>query len=100
MLIPFSILKNVSHKAKNQHLRRIKTDYKVYVNSRKKFIQPVTFLMSDEKPTSARPNHHRCACCTKAKFEIPEEMMTEEMKVLKENMTEEEFEALMKGMMS
>lgn len=99
MLIPFSILKNVRHKAKNQHLLRSKTDYKVYVNSRKKFIQLVTFLMSDDNPTSTRPNHHRCACCTKAKFEIPEEMMTEEMKILKENLSEEEFEELMKGLM-
>ncbi|MGE3279075.1 MAG: hypothetical protein AB7J40_04810 [Candidatus Altimarinota bacterium] len=55
--------------------------------------------MSDDNPTSTRPNHHRCACCTKAKFEIPEEMMTEEMKILKENLSEEEFEELMKGLM-
>lgn len=96
MLELFSYLKNLSHKAKNQHLLIQETDYKIYVNSKKFCIHPP---MSDPQNPPLKANHHRCACCTKAKFEIPEEMMTEEMKLLKEKMSDEEFEKLMMGLM-
>lgn len=46
-----------------------------------------------------KDNHHRCACCAKAEFEFPEEMMTPELRELKGKMSKEEFEELMKGLM-
>jgi len=55
--------------------------------------------MDEQKTSSTRANHHRCACCSKAEYEFPEELMTPELLKLKETLTKEEFEALMKGLM-
>jgi hypothetical protein len=55
--------------------------------------------MDDKTTSGAKKNHHGCACCTKAKYVIPEEFMSPELKIFKENMSEEEFEELIKGLM-
>lgn len=53
----------------------------------------------DHKQDDKKAGHDHCACCGPTEFEFPEELLTPELKALKESMTPEEFEELMKAMM-
>jgi hypothetical protein len=52
-----------------------------------------------KKDDSKKKDHHHCGCCGPTGFEFPEEMMTPEIKALKETMSPEEFEKIIIGMM-
>ncbi len=51
------------------------------------------------KNDNKKPDHDHCACCGPTEYEFPEELLTPELKALKDSMSKEEFEELMKSLM-
>lgn len=52
----------------------------------------------DHKSSENSCSKSHCGCCGPIEFEFPEELMTPELKKMKESMSPEEFAELMKAL--